>query len=209
MNAHLKALGAVALVLIVAALGWFGWNSQQPQKASPAATRGLESLPQFKVENLAGKVVSSEDYAGRVVIVNFWASWCGPCVEEIPSFVRLKETLGNDIQILAISNDNTREDIDIFLKSFPQFKGPGIEIVHDIPKDFPLTKMFGVYRLPESFVFTKSGRMIRKVVGTIDWASPDAVDFLKTLIAQEAEPAVTPGAADVGRPGEAGAESSH
>ncbi|HRO66773.1 MAG TPA: TlpA disulfide reductase family protein [Pseudobdellovibrionaceae bacterium] len=185
MNAHLKALGAVVLALLLMTLGWSVWTSLRPQKASPAATRGLEHLPQFKVEDLAGRVISSEDYAGKVLIVNFWASWCGPCVEEIPSFVRLKRALGDDIHILAISNDNTREDIDIFLKSFPDFKGPGIEIVQDTPKDFPITKMFGVYRLPESFVFTKSGRMIRKVVGTIDWASPDAQDFLKTLIAQD------------------------
>lgn len=188
MKSHLKALGAVVFALFLGWLLWQGWAQKTQGKAAQEASRGVESLPQFQVENLEGKKVSSDDYKGKVLIVNFWASWCAPCVEEIPSFVRLKAAMGEQLHILAISNDNAREDIDIFLKSFPDFKGKGIEIVQDTPKDFPVTKMFGVYRLPESFVFDKSGRMIRKVVGTINWSSQDAQDFIKDLIDQPAEP---------------------
>ena len=184
MNQHLKALLVVGLVVAASAGLWSLWSGSRPS-ASPVRERSVESLPAFQAITLEGRRLSEADYAGKLVIVNFWASWCGPCVEEIPSFLRLKEALGDDVQILAVSNDSNREDIEIFLKSFPRFKAPLVEIVHDAPPELTITKLFDVYRLPESYVFDRSGRMVRKVVGTIDWSSDDALGYLRFLIQQK------------------------
>lgn len=186
MNQHLKALLVVGVVVALAGGGWAWWESSR-QKPSPVRERVVASLPAFQAVTLEGKAISEKDYLGKLVIVNFWASWCGPCVEEIPSFLRLKEAMGDDVQILAISNDSTLEDIEIFLKSFPRFKAPLVEIVHDAPPTLTVTKLFDVFRLPESYVFDRSGRMVRKVVGTIDWSSEDAMGYLRMLANQRPE----------------------
>lgn len=183
MSAHLKALGAVLMALVIMVGGYTVWKqravSEQPR---PVSARAVESLPSFQISNLEGGVIQSHQLLGKVLVVNFWASWCAPCIEEIPSLIRLKKVMGEQVEILAISNDQVKEDIDVFLKSFPEFRSPLVLLAHDVPKELPVTKAFGVFRLPESFVFNKSGRMVRKVIGTIDWSSSDAQEYLRSLV---------------------------
>ncbi|MBX2987361.1 MAG: TlpA family protein disulfide reductase [Bdellovibrionaceae bacterium] len=179
-KSHLLALGAIVLIGGMAAAALTIWRQQQATQ-SPVEGRALEALPEFTLQTIDGRQVTAPDYKGKILIVNFWASWCGPCVEEVPSFVRLSKIMGDDLRVLALSNDALKEDIDVFLKSFPEFKGPGFDIVHDGGHGLAMTKLFKVYRLPESFVFDPQGRLARKVTGTINWSSEDAVSYLQSL----------------------------
>lgn len=183
MKAHLRALSVVGgLVILFLAVAWF-IRGPQTETAKP---KGIETLPSFSAKNLDGKTIRSDDYKGKVLIVNFWASWCAPCVEEVPSLVKLAEEMKSDVKILALSNDNTRADIDVFLKSFPGMRNnPSIEIIHDTGQGLAISKMFSVFQLPESFVFDAQGHMARKVVGSINWATPDAIAYLRDLAAKK------------------------
>lgn len=180
MKAHLKALLTVGIVVLagVAVCFYMGWGF--PQETNQGA-RAVEKLPEFTAVTIDGKKIQSSEYLGRVLIINFWASWCGPCVEEVPSLVRLSKAMGQDLRILAISNDTLKDDIEVFLKSFSEFRGPGIDIVHDGANGLTLSKMFKVFQLPESYVFDSQGRMVRKIVGSINWSSDEAIAFMKDL----------------------------
>ncbi len=116
----------------------------------------------------------------QIVIVSFWASWCSPCVEEFPSMVELVKQFNGKIKILAISEDYTEEDIQIFLKGFHDFNPTHIKIVWD--KDQKLLQLYKVFKMPEAFIFNKDGKLIKKVSGSIKWADPDALSFFKQLI---------------------------
>lgn len=195
LSPHLKALGVVLGVLLVSAGIWVALNRSR-SVVTPAAA-SAERLPEFSAQSLDGRTLKSSDYAGKLLIVNFWASWCGPCVEEVPSLVKLAKGMKDQLRILAISSDSSLEDINVFLKSFPEFQGPAIDVVFDGGQNMALTKLFAVGRLPESFVFDGQGRMIRKVVGSIDWASEDAFSYLREVAARPAsgasgEPGASP-----------------
>lgn len=177
MNAHLKALAAVFAVLVLGAGIWVVMTGEKTPE--PAASRGLETLPDLQLKTIDGRDVRTADLKGKTLVVNFWASWCGPCIEEVPSLVKLSKEVGSDMHILAISGDATVQDIEVFLKSFPEFSGPGIDIVFD--EGLRISKQFNTFRLPESYIFNGQGKMVRKVVGSINWSTPEAVEYIKGL----------------------------
>lgn len=183
MSPHLKALGAVVVVgAILAGLGYKLQTSYfHPPENDAVETDVPDRLPSVVFPRWHGGALNSEDLRGQVVILNFWATWCGPCVEEIPSLIRLTKELKSQIRIIALSNDDNREEVVAFLKSFPEIESSGIEIVFDKKIRDDLVKTFKVGRLPESFVFNSDGKMIRKVLGGIDWASPEAIEYLRGL----------------------------
>lgn len=180
MKAHLRAL-AVVFVVAIGLVGAFVWWEKNRFEPAPVAGE-MQKIPDFETRTLAGVEVSPETYRGSVLIVNFWASWCAPCVEEVPSLVQLSKTLEGKVRILAISSDASVDEINVFLKSFPEFSAPRVDLVHDQPPGFPLTKTFGVGRLPESYIFDGEGKFVRRVIGTIDWATPDAISYMKSLL---------------------------
>lgn len=180
MKAHLMAFFAVVVVAFALVGLFLYWESGR--NVPPPVAGELTQVPVFEAKTLQGVPVSPETYRGSLLVVNFWASWCAPCVEEVPSLVRLAKEMGGQVRILGISNDSKREEIDIFLKSFPEFNAPLIDLVHDEPPGFPLAKMFGVGRLPESYIFDVNGKFVRRVIGTIDWATPEAISYMKSLL---------------------------
>jgi thiol-disulfide isomerase/thioredoxin len=133
----------------------------------------------FKGETLDGKEISLKQFQGKIVILNFWASWCGPCVEEFPSLVRLAETMKGKVEVVAVSEDSAKEDIETFLKSFPKTQNPYFHIVWD--KDRSIGQLYDAERLPESYIADKNLKLSKKVVGSISWDTKEAFKFIKEL----------------------------
>lgn len=120
------ALGVLALAAAVVFIAFSGTIAKSDQRASVSETiaeaRGTEKAPapEFNLKNLSGKEVKLSDYKGKVVIVNFWATWCGPCRAEIPSFVSLRERYhGRGLEIIGISLDEgDQESVGAFAERF-------------------------------------------------------------------------------------------
>ncbi|MEK2690175.1 TlpA family protein disulfide reductase [Bdellovibrio sp. GT3] len=184
MKQHLKAL---ALVLVIGALSVWAFDryfmtrmEQSPTTISSVEKMETEGAPNFTAKSLDGQSFELHGLKGKVVILNFWASWCGPCVEEVPSLIKLVNEFKGDVQLIAVSGDSNEQDIHVFLKSFPELKGANIKIVYD--QDRSLMKMFEVTRLPESLVLDKNSKLVKKLVGSIDWHTKDSVEYVKTLL---------------------------
>ncbi len=182
---HLRAFITVLLILV---FGWLGvqvWKNRSDRPDSPlAAIEAMETngVPQFEAQSVDGKKISTKDLKGQVVILNFWASWCGPCIEEVPSLIKLVEEFKGQIHLLAISGDSNKEDIEIFLKSFPQLRSANIDIIWD--KDRSLMEKYGVAQLPESFIAGKDQKLIKKLIGSINWYNDDSKAYMKTLLSR-------------------------
>lgn len=189
MNKHLRALlivGGLAVLIVVAYLGYKGQSRIDAEAGAAATTQKMiqlkEPLPEFSGKTLDGKEIQLSQFKGKVVVVNFWASWCGPCIEEVPSLIKLLKAFPNDLELIAISGDSNQADIDSFMKSFPEMKSlPNIHIVWDADKG--LAQKYQIFRLPESFLLNKDLRLIKKISGTIDWHTEDALAYIKQVIA--------------------------
>lgn len=184
MKQHLKAF---IIVLVLAGLAVWGFNHQFGDKTyrDAQAHATLESMEKegvanFKMKDLDGKEFDLESFKGKILVLNFWASWCAPCIEEVPSLIKLVREFKGDIQLVAISGDSSREDIEIFLKSFPELKDAHIKVVYD--EDRSLMQKFSVSRLPESLILDPQQKLAKKLVGSIDWYTPDSVKYLKSLL---------------------------
>ncbi|MGE5086642.1 MAG: TlpA family protein disulfide reductase, partial [Bacillota bacterium] len=175
------------IVMILGAIALWSFNYYFIPKVEEAPTimSRIEDMEKNGVPNFAARSLSGEEFQlaqfnGKVVILNFWASWCGPCVEEVPSLIKLVKEFKGDVQLIAISGDSNLEDIQVFLKSFPELKSENIKIVFD--QDRSKMKMFDISRLPESLVLGTDHKLVKKLVGSIDWYTKDSVAYIQGLL---------------------------
>jgi len=184
MNAYIRG-GIMAAAILVGIFFWYSANQEKlPVNQSPTEYQLLskmekEGVPDFQLERLDGSAVKLSDFKGKVVILNFWASWCNPCVQEFPSMIKLVERFKGDIVVLAVSTDDDRKDIDAFLKAFGLPK-PNFEVVWD--KDKSAMKAYGINKIPESFLVRQDMKLIRKVIGIEDWYTDGAIDYFHSLV---------------------------
>lgn len=111
---------------------------------------------------------------GHVVLLNFWASWCPPCVEELPSLEQLQRDLPQ-VQIVAVSMDEDPAAYQRFLKKY------SVSLLTVRDGDQRSNGMYGTFRPPETYVIDKDGVIRRKFIGPQEWTSPEIVSYLKKL----------------------------
>jgi thiol-disulfide isomerase/thioredoxin len=111
---------------------------------------------------------------GRVVVLNFWASWCAPCIEELPSLEQLQQDLPQ-VQIVAVSTDEDATAYQRFLKQH------SVSLLTVRDGDQRSNAMYGTFRYPETYVIDKTGMIRRKFIGPQEWTSPEIVGYLKKL----------------------------
>lgn len=184
MNPAVKGLLVVLGISAALLFGWLKYSDflargQKPPKSSQILNEMEKSgAPDFELVDIEGKTVKLSDYRGKLVLINFWASWCEPCITEFPSILKLIEAMKGELILLAVSADYEREDIEPFLKAF-DVEGPHIKVMWD--QDQVVAKKFGTFKLPESYIIGKEGELIRKVAGVEDWASPEALEYFNEL----------------------------
>ena len=134
--------------------------------------------PDFTLPDLDGNRVSLSDYEGKVVLLNIWATWCPPCVEEMPSMEKLHQELKNEsFEILAVSIDSTETQV---VTAFMEKHKLSFHALTD-PKG-TTKNLYQTTGVPESLIIDKSGRIVEKIIGPRDWASPEAIRFFRNLM---------------------------
>jgi thiol-disulfide isomerase/thioredoxin len=130
----------------------------------------------FTLPHLDGGQVSLSDYQGSVVLLNFWATWCPPCREELPSMVRLQEELGADnFTILAVSLREEREIVSSFLEE------NGFDLPVLLDGSGAVGTQYGVRGIPTSYVLDANGRVLGMLVGAREWDDPEVIDLMRHL----------------------------
>ena len=152
--------------------------------AHPDYRQGEPSLRGTPEHNFAltldGKAEHLSDLRGQVVLLNFWASWCPPCVDETPALNELQKRIqSRGGTILGVSVDEDPAAYDKFLQQynvdFPTFRDPS--------KNIPLA--YGTTMYPDTYIIDRDGRVDRKIVGPQDWTSPGMLAYLDTLLARK------------------------
>ena len=155
-------------------------NEKQAKKPAAvpvsAAVEGAQA-PDFSVKDLSGAEMQLSSLKGQVVLVNFWATWCPPCKEEIPSMIKLNQSMaGKPFKMLAISIDEGgKEAVTAY------FKKSGLSLPAYLDTDSKVSQMYGTTGVPETFIVDKTGKIQKKIVGGMDWSSPDVIAFMDEL----------------------------
>jgi len=136
--------------------------------------------PDLSVPDFSGKEVRLSDLRGKVVLLNFWATWCPPCREEMPSMVKLNNAMaGKPFQMLAVSIDEGgKKAVETFAAK------SGIKLPFYLDSDGKGSRLYGTTGVPETFIIDKKGVILKKIIGGLDWSHPDVARFLDEAMKQ-------------------------
>jgi len=135
-----------------------------------------DSAPDFTLLTLTGEPFQLRDHRRRVVVLNFWATWCPPCVEETPSLRRFAEQMrGLGVTVVGVSVDQDAEALQRFVSQF-QLSFP---IARD--PDRVVASRYGTFKFPESYIIDHNGRIAKKTIGATDWQDPHIISFVQSL----------------------------
>ncbi len=133
--------------------------------------------PQFTVQD-SDRKIALNDFKGKIVVLNFWATWCPPCVEELPSLIQMQQQMKDKgIVVLAISVDEDKNTYDQFLKEH------NVSLLTVRDADQKSNDLYGTLKFPETYIIDRSGVVRRKFIGPVDWNQPDILDYLTKLSA--------------------------
>jgi cytochrome c biogenesis protein CcmG, thiol:disulfide interchange protein DsbE len=154
----------IALILILSARHS---GSRPPGIGLPA--------PDFTVQD-SDRKIEIRDFRGQIVLLNFWATWCAPCVEEMPSLVQLQRRMKDrGITVVAVSVDVDGDAYHNFLKDHQ------IDLLTVRDPNQKANNLYGTFKFPETYIIDRDGIVRRKFIGAVDWSQPEIVDFLTKL----------------------------
>lgn len=150
-------------------------DRQQEEKVVPAGEKAAD----FKLERLDGTTLSLDQLRGKVVFLNIWATWCGPCREEMPSMQTLYEQMkGNkDFVMLAVSQDTKGRSV-----VAPYIEKYGYRFTILLDPENKVGESYEVSGVPETFIIDRKGQIVAHHMGAFDWSRPDVKDALKELL---------------------------
>jgi peroxiredoxin len=136
-----------------------------------------DKAPDFKVTTDRGKTITRSDFGGKVLVLNFWATWCPPCIDEIPSLDAMARELGpKGVVVLGVSVDKNQETYRKFMANLR----PSFETALDPAAD--ISASYGTYKYPETYVIDSQGRVRQKHIGPRDWSDPEILKSIAALL---------------------------
>ena len=175
-------IAALLLPLVLAGAGTAVENGaltpERPQLGEFIPNSPPMPAPTISLVDLAGNTISLSEFAGRLVLINLWATWCEPCLREMPSLERMQSRLGDKITVVAISQDRGGgKTVEPFinklgLKSFKTYLDPKSDA----------GRAFKVAGLPTSILIDRDGKVLGRVEGAAEWDSPKLLGVLKSFL---------------------------
>jgi cytochrome c biogenesis protein CcmG, thiol:disulfide interchange protein DsbE len=178
-----KRIASAAVAALVAVLSALIWVNREQFTPLDIGSRA----PDYQARSLAGDTISLSRFAGDVVVLNVWATWCRPCVIEMPALQRLHEELGDKgLRVVAVSVDAAPGVIGPFGESggnvsdFVDRLGLTFTVLHD--PSGRIESRYQVNGLPTTYVIDRDGRIQRKVLGAREWDEPPLADQIRQLV---------------------------
>ncbi len=163
-----------------------------------SALGGEETKLKFSGENAPeasfvakDKTVKLSELRGKVVLLHFWASWCAPCLKELPILSRMLQKTGDNVIVIALSNDRSEKAMEQFVANYTAkgdklFQNKSVKVFWD--DDYVITQdLFQTFKLPETVIISPEGKMVKKIIGSHHWDSDETVSYLKSLTHQGEE----------------------
>lgn len=171
---QLVFLAVLLLITVVVIAGYVA--SKKPGRKTPIQSG--DRAPEFRLPALDAAQVSLAEYRGKVVMVHFWATWCPPCVEELPTLAQLNKSMsGKDFVMLAVSVDEGgAASVAAFLRK------NNVQLPVLLDPDHAVASSYGTFKFPETYVVDRGGIVRRKIIGAMDWRDPQALRMLNDIL---------------------------
>ena len=179
-------LPILILLIVIPGLHYSGLIDFSNKESAPEKNKTVSiPAPILQTQNLKGEAFSLKQLEGQIILLNFWASWCLPCYEEFPELIKTVQWARGNIQLVAVSVDSSKKDIETFLDKIKQEQGAwkqdNIHIIWD-PKH-ETAKRFHVIRFPETFILDRELKIVKKYTGLFKLKSAKA--FLTKFLPEE------------------------
>ncbi len=167
INVLLRVLVGVLIACFIALIGW---------NLRDTSAREGGAAPTFSIQTDEGHRVNPASFGGKILVLNFWASWCPPCVQEIPSLsVFQRRFASSGVVVVAISIDKNPQKYRSFLDKIR----PSFQTARDGSSD--ISNQYGTFQIPETYII-KNGRIMRKFANAEDWTSDDITQYIQSLL---------------------------
>jgi thiol-disulfide isomerase/thioredoxin len=163
----------IGVVLLAAGSYWYAQRIGQDVKRGASTPEQFSTLtpkpaPRFDLKDPEGKSHTVEEFKDKIVLIHFWASWCPPCIPELPEWLKVSEAYaGKPLRLVAINQDEKWEDAKTV---WPEKVPEGVLGLWDSEGKLP--DKFGTYQFPETYLLNGRGEIIYKWVGPQDWSGP-------------------------------------
>jgi peroxiredoxin len=173
------AIAGFVITLMVAMAGVGGaWAQDFLPVAKYKVIKLGETAPDFQLRDLNDRLVTLSEFSGKVVLLNFWATWCGPCRVEMPAMEQLYRTFSRkDFEILAVSTDAQGVAV---TRPFQQENHLTFPILHDA--DYRVGLIYGARSLPMTFMVDRQGIIRHQIFGARDWGASEAQQLVQMLM---------------------------
>ncbi len=160
------------MIAMVCALGWVVSGSLEEP-----ITKVGDTAPTFSVRTENGKTLTPTSFGGKLLVLNFWASWCAPCVQEVPSLDQFQKEFGpQGVIVLGVSVDKNPELYNRFREQF----NVSFETSRD--PEWDLAAKYGTFQLPETYIIDQSGKVVQKVIAAQNWMDAKFLESVKKLL---------------------------
>ncbi len=189
MKTWMKGAILVA-VLVFASLGYWASmkNRPPPLKMESGEMTDADEIaarqpaPEFILTEESGATKKLSDFRGNVVILSFWASWCGPCLTELPTFAEMESKFRDKgLRVIPVNVDDGDAGR-VFAKDFWPKKNIPFPTYYDTTKD--IAQKYEVDMLPSNFIIDRQGRMVFSSAGASDWSAPETMDLIESVLSE-------------------------
>ncbi|HEY7333990.1 MAG TPA: TlpA disulfide reductase family protein [Bryobacteraceae bacterium] len=160
-------VGVLALALV-----WVVYGTLEP----PVVNAG-DKAPSFTIMTDRGHKITPADFGGKLLVLNFWATWCAPCVEEVPSLNAFQRQFGpKGVVVLGVSVDVNEQQYKRFLDSF--------HITFDTWRDpdAAIASRYGTFEFPETYIIDSSGKVVEKIISNQNWTDPEFLAHIQKML---------------------------
>ncbi len=164
-------LGLIAALAL--ALVWVVAGTLEPR-----IVHAGDTAPNFSIATDDGRTITRSNFGGKLLVLNFWATWCPPCVEEIPTLDALQRLMGpQGVVVLGVSVDRNEK----LYKQFLERTRVTFRTARDPEENIPSS--YGTFQFPETYIIDSRGKVVQKVISNQNWMDPEFLARMKTLLA--------------------------
>jgi peroxiredoxin len=169
VNSPIERFLLVLIALSVAALSYGIYDAVRDRTVNTG-----DRAPSFRLATNTGQTVTETSFGGELLLVNFWATWCPPCVQEMPSLEQFHQSFrAKGVVVLGVNVDRSEQVYQQFIQR------SGISFANAFDPAADISARFGTFKFPETYLINREGRVLEKFVGPETWTNPDVVERIQ------------------------------